>query len=329
MTILITGGAGYLGSVLSSVLLEREYRVRILDNFMFGTRSVLALAGHERVEIVRGDLCNGATIRAAVRDVDAVVHLGAIVGDPACARSPELARAVNLDASLNLFRLAQEHSVRRFVFASTCSNYGKLAENSDPATEDFQLRPLSLYAETKVAVEQKLLTSGNGSIVTTVLRFATLYGLSPRMRFDLTVNEFVLNLLVDRKLVVYGEQFWRPYVHVRDAARAIALVLESPPSLIASQVLNVGDSNENYRKLDLAEIISRRAANTNIEFVTRAEDPRDYRVCFDRIRTHLGYAITKRVPDGVEEVAHALELGLFEQPRSEFHSNTGRVAMVA
>jgi nucleoside-diphosphate-sugar epimerase len=329
MKILVTGGAGYLGSVLCSLLLERGYHVRILDNFNFGTRSVLTIAGHERLEIVRGDLRNHPILAEVLRDIDGVVHLAAIVGDPACARTPDVARAVNVEASLDLFRLAQAQSVSRFVFASTCSNYGRLGDNSDPATEDFQLCPLSLYAETKVAVEQQLLRSPTDSIITTVLRFATLYGLSPRMRFDLTVNEFVLNLLVDGKLVVYGERFWRPYVHVRDAARAIALVLESAEGLVAGKVFNVGDSNENYRKLDLANIISPRAPHASIEFVTKAEDPRNYKVCFDRIRTNLGYSITRRVPDGISEVARALELGLFEQPRSDFHTNTAMVSMVA
>src|SRR5690606_9162830 len=156
------------------------------------------------------------------------VHLAAIVGDPACAREPALARAVNLDASLALIREAERASVSRFIFASTCSNYGRMTDPAGYVTEASPLAPVSLYAETKVGVEQALLERAGGPMAVTALRFATVFGVSPRMRFDLTVNEFTQALLRDRKLLVFGEQFWRPYVHVRDVARAVALVVAAP-----------------------------------------------------------------------------------------------------
>jgi nucleoside-diphosphate-sugar epimerase len=321
MRVLVTGGAGYLGSVLSSLLLEANHEVRILDNFMYGARSLWALAGHDRLEIIRGDLCNKTTVRGVLRDVDAIVHLAAIVGDPACARQPLLARAVNWRGSVDLIDASRQAGVSRFVFASTCSNYGRIAENSTAATEDFELRPLSQYAEAKVAVERHLLELPVSTMATTVLRFATLYGLSPRMRFDLTVNEFVLSMQAGNKLLVYGENFWRPYVHVRDAARAIALVLQSPSETVARQVFNVGDSEENYRKVDLVEIIRKRLGAGNVEFVHKAEDPRDYRVSFERIRSHLNYKISRRVPDGVDEITRALDIGMIEDPRDPYYHN--------
>ena len=160
-----------------------------------------------------GDVRDSATVARAVEHVDAVVHLAAIVGDPACARDPEAARAINEHGSLQLIRSAQTAGVSRFVFASTCSNYGRMNDTSVLATEEHELRPLSLYAETKVAVERELLGHGASTMAGTVLRLATLFGVSPRMRFDLTVNQFVMEMLVHRKLVVYGERFWRPYVH--------------------------------------------------------------------------------------------------------------------
>jgi nucleoside-diphosphate-sugar epimerase len=249
------------------------------------------------------------TVSRALAGVDAVVHLAAIVGDPACSRNPELARSVNLEGSRQLIELAGEHSVRHFVFASTCSNYGRMRETAIPATEDHELQPLSLYAETKVAVEQELICRGAADMATTVLRFATLYGMSPRMRFDLTVNEFVMRMLTDRALVVYGEQFWRPYVHVADAAAAIALVLRAGPEVVAGRVFNVGDTSENYRKRDLIEMVTKRTGPADIKFVARQEDPRDYRVGFERIREALGYTISMRVPNGIDEIAGAIESG--------------------
>ena len=321
MRILVTGGAGYLGSVLCELLLRSGQQVRAFDSLMHGGRSLLGLAGREGFAFQRGDMRDGDAVAEALAGVDAVVHLAAIVGDPACARDAELARAVNLDASLALFEAAQAAGVKRFAFASTCSNYGRMADTSVLATESHELRPVSLYAETKVGVEQALLAAPARTITATVLRLSTLYGLSPRMRFDLTVNEFVKELVVQRKLVVFGEQFWRPYVHVRDAARAFQMVLEAPVERVAGQVFNVGDTNENYRKADLLELMSVRIPDADVQRVHKTEDPRDYRVSFARIHEQLGFTVTKRVPDGIDEIATALESGLVENPADSAYYN--------
>jgi nucleoside-diphosphate-sugar epimerase len=314
MWTLVTGGAGYLGSVLCERLLRAGHRVRAFDALLHGGRSLLGLAGRDGFEFRRGDVRDAEAVRAALAGMDAVVHLAAIVGDPACAKEPELARGVNLDASLALFEAAREAGVSRFAFASTCSNYGRMVDTSVLATESHELRPVSLYAETKVGVEQALLAAPAEPLAASVLRLSTLYGLSPRMRFDLTVNEFVKELVVHRKLVVFGEQFWRPYVHVVDAARAFEAVLEAPAARVAGQVFNVGDTRENYRKADLLELMAERIPGADVQRVHKTEDPRDYRVSFERIRERLGFAVTKRVPDGIEEIATALETGLVGDP---------------
>jgi nucleoside-diphosphate-sugar epimerase len=295
--------------------------VRAFDSLLHGGRALLGLAGREGFEFQRGDLCHPHDMQRALSGADAVVHLAAIVGDPACAREPERARAINRDASLALFEAARAGGARRFAFASTCSNYGRMVDTSVLASEDHELRPVSLYAETKVAVEQTLLAAPAQPIAATVLRLSTLYGLAPRMRFDLTVNEFVRELVVRRKLVVFGEQFWRPYVHVRDAARAFQMALEAPLERVAGQVFNVGDTRENYRKADLLELMSVRIPDADVQRVHRAEDPRDYRVSFERIRERLNFAVTRRVPDGIEEIATALEAGLFENPDDPAYGN--------
>lgn len=321
MKILITGGAGYLGSHLSMHLTKAGHEVRVLDALLYGGESLLSLAGQKGFEFQRGDLRDAGAVQTALQGVDSVVHLASIVGDPACARNPAMAREVNLDASRDLIDASRRAGVRRFVFASTCSNYGRMTDTSVLATEESELRPVSLYAETKVGVEKELLALPAEPMAATVMRFSTLYGLSPRMRFDLTVNEFVMEMLLSRKLVVYGEQFWRPYVHVRDAARAVAMVLESRGDRVAGQVFNVGDTRENYRKADLLELIRERVPDADVQTVPKAEDPRDYRVSFERIRKRLDYSITRRVKDGIMEIAAALEAGLIANPRNPVHYN--------
>jgi nucleoside-diphosphate-sugar epimerase len=303
MKILITGGAGYIGSTLTPFLLAAGHQVRVLDYLAYGGQSLLGVWAHPGFEFIPGDIRDREVVRMAVGDRDAVVHLAAIVGDPACSREPDLARSTNLDASLALIAESQSAGVERFIFASTCSNYGKMKDSSQYVDEESELSPVSLYAETKVAIETTLLQSGRSEHwCPTPLRFATIYGVSPRMRFDLTVNEFTMELLTKKHLKVYGEQFWRPYVHARDAARAIDLVLNSPPAMVGGCVFNVGATDQNFQKQQLVEMIRPHAPDAIVEFVHKAEDPRDYRVSFARITDRLGFKITRTVAQGIAEI---------------------------
>ena len=319
MKVIITGGAGYVGSVLTALLLAEGHQVRVLDSLAHGGDSLLGAWCHPGFEFVRGDVRDHATVKAAVSGRDAVVHLAAIVGDPACARNPDLARAVNLDASLQLIEESQTAGVERFVFASTCSNYGKMKDTDAYVDEESELSPVSLYAETKVAVELALLKSplGNGWSPTP-LRFATVYGVSPRMRFDLTVNEFTMEMLTRKHLKVFGEQFWRPYVHVRDAARGIATVLQSPIEKVRGRVFNVGATDQNFQKQQLVKLIQPYAPDAVVEYVRKTEDPRDYRVSFSRIAGELGFETSRSVPQGIEEIARLVServIGEFDHTR--------------
>jgi nucleoside-diphosphate-sugar epimerase len=311
MNILVTGGSGYIGSVLTQQLLAAGHRVRVIDYLAHGGDPLLAIWGHPDFEFIRGDIRDRDTVREAVSGRDAVVHLAAIVGDPACARNPELARAINLDASLMLVEESQRAGVQRFLFASTCSNYGKMEDEAQYVDEESQLRPVSLYAETKVAVEMALLRTGcSDGWCPTTLRFATIFGVSPRMRFDLTVNEFTMEMLTTKHLKVFGEQFWRPYVHVRDAARGIQLILNSPAASVGGQVFNIGATNQNFQKKQLVDLIRPYAPGAVVEFVHKNEDPRDYRVSFARIASQLGFQITRTVPQGIEEIARLVNGGV-------------------
>ncbi len=304
MKILVTGGAGYIGSTLVPLLLNAGHSVRVLDKLNHGGGSLLAVWSDPAFDFRFGDVRDRSAIASALSGMEAVVHLAAVVGDPACARDPELARSVNLEASLSLIEESRRSGVQRFVFASTCSNYGKMKDANQFVDEESELRPVSLYAETKVAVEKFLVASANGQGWSpTPLRFATIFGTSPRMRFDLTVNEFTMEMLVKKRLVVFGEQFWRPYVHVRDAARAIKLILESASGKVAGRVFNVGATDQNFQKQQLVELIRPHAPDAVVEYVHKAEDPRDYRVSFSRINDQLGFHITRTVREGIAEVS--------------------------
>jgi nucleoside-diphosphate-sugar epimerase len=296
--------------------------VRVLDSLVVGDgSSVLPNWGTSSYEFMRGDVRDEDARNTALSGVHAVVHLAAIVGDPACSRDPALARDVNLEATRLLLEDCQQHGVSRLVFASTCSNYGKMAETDAMATEEWELRPVSLYAETKVAAELDILAANRPGFSTTCLRFATVYGVSPRMRFDLTVNEFARDALLSGELVVYGEQFWRPYVHVRDAARAIMGVLAASVDDVGGEVFNVGSASQNLRKQDLVEMLLDRLPETTVERVPQIEDPRDYRVSFAKIEKILGYGAARTVPQGFDEVLALLGSGVIEDPFASVFRN--------
>ncbi len=324
-TVLVTGGAGYIGSLLVSHLLDTGYRVVVFDKLSFGGESLVPVWGRDGFTFVRGDICSPDPLRQVFerQPIDHVVHLAAIVGDPACAKEPELARKVNYDASVRLLDLAAAFKVKRFVFASTCSNYGKMSDAGAFVDETSPLAPVSLYAELKVQVEKVILNglTRTGDFCPVCLRFATVYGISPRMRFDLTVNEFTKELALGRELSVFGEQFWRPYCHVRDFSRAIRLALTAAPEKVAYNVFNVGDTGENYRKSMIIDEIRKFIPDARVKYIAKNEDPRDYRVAFAKIATELGFQVSRRVPDGIREIKQLIDDRVLEDPDDARYRN--------
>ena len=301
---------------------SKRLYVRVLDKLSFGGEPIVDLLNDNKFEFQLGDVTNASDVKNAVSGMDAVVHLASIVGDPACAQEPELARNTNIDGSFLLYQEAYKAGVTRFVFASTCSNYGKMDDPESFVTEDSTLSPVSLYAETKVEVENFLLNQRRDTNISpTCLRFSTVYGLSPRVRFDLTVNEFTRELSLGRELVIFGEQFWRPYCHVVDLARSAIAVIETSKDDVNFEVFNVGDTSENYTKKMIVEEISKQIPNTKISYVQKDEDPRDYRVSFQKIKERIGFEITKKVPDGISQIIYSLKSGFFKNPDDRKFSN--------
>ncbi len=303
MKVLVTGGAGYIGSVLVRQLLNKGYEVRAFDSLKFGGEALYDVMLHPNFEFMKGDIRNAEEVDKALHGIDAVAHLAAIVGDPACKKFSEEANETNWHGSVALFNAAEKKGVKRFVFASTCSNYGKMPDPDSFVVESSALNPVSLYAELKVKFEKFLLEENKDSrICSTALRFSTVYGFSPRIRFDLTVNEFTRNATVHGEQEIWGQQFWRPYCHVDDLARSVVLVLESAEEKVRANVFNVGSTEENYNKGMVIKEVCKVVPNVKVNYVESNEDPRDYRVNFDKIKNELGFTITKTVPDGVREI---------------------------
>ncbi|MDC0253306.1 NAD(P)-dependent oxidoreductase [Bacteriovoracales bacterium] len=320
--VLVSGGAGYIGSVMIRLLLEKGYKTRVIDKLEFGGESIVDLLNNNDFEFIKGDIRQKDDLKKALKDIDYVVHLASIVGDPACAQEPELATSTNFEGTKLFYNLANEMGVKKFLFASTCSNYGKMDDPSTLINEESPLNPISLYAETKVKSERFLLDQPKSSICKpTILRLSTVYGLSPRPRFDLTVNEFTRDLALDKELLIFGEQFWRPYCHVVDLARAFITVIGSSEKDVAFDVFNVGNTDENYQKKMLVDEISKQIPNVKIKYVHKEEDPRDYRVSFEKISSKLGYKTTKTVPEGIRDIISSVQLGFFKDPYDAKYKN--------
>ena len=293
-----------------------------MDILYFGGQSLVEVYNHPNFEFVKGDVRKKDDLNVGIKGMDSVVHLAAIVGDPACSKQPELAEETNWVATKTLYDMCSEtNHIKQFIFASTCSNYGMM-EGDGFVKEESPLGPISHYAKLKVRFEKYLLNKiPTNSMAATSLRFSTVYGLSPRMRFDLTVNDFIREVTMGKELIVYGEQFWRPYCHVVDLARSCILVLESGEEKVTQNVFGVGDTKENYTKKMIVEEILKIVPRANVKYIQKNEDPRDYRVDFSKIKNELGFEITKTVPDGLFEVYSFLDSGLLSDPYSIKYKN--------
>jgi len=316
--VLLLGGAGYLGSVLVRKLLSRNYHVRVLDILAYGKSSLAELEGTPGFELVEGDFRHIGTVVQCVKGMDAVIHLGAIVGDPASGIDEELTVEINLAATKMVAEVSKGYGVQRFIFASTCSVYGA---SDEVLSERSVLKPISLYALTKVQSEEALLALSDASFAPTILRFATIYGLSPRPRFDLVVNLLAAKAVCDGEITIYGGEQWRPFVHVDDAAQAIIISLEAPLEKVKGQIYNVGSNGQNYRIHQIGQMIKQVLPQTEIVTDSRKVDVRNYRVSFDKIQRELNLRSQKSVEDAILEIGDAIQQGRITDFQRPEYSN--------
>jgi nucleoside-diphosphate-sugar epimerase len=325
--VLITGGAGYIGSLLTSELLRAGYHVTVIDSLLFGGESIIPFLPHPKFHFVKADVTEPRTIKDSLKEgwqrPDAIVHLAAIVGWPACqAVGKQVAWRYNVEATKNVFGQAVDLGVERFVFASTYSSYGMSSEGR-LLTEESPLHPHSLYAETKAACEEFLLSQKDPACAPLIFRLATLYGISPRTRFDLLVNQFVLDAFTRRDLIIYQRGYSRSFIHIRDAVRGMILGLEAERAKVCSEVFNLGTDEGNYSKDDIVRLILKRMPETVVEYrdLTFGGDVRDIAVSFAKIKQVLGFETTLDADDGIRELLFALKTGIIRNPTDEKYRN--------
>ncbi len=324
--VLVIGGAGYIGSHTVDTLLSQGGEVRVLDRLMFGDNSLAEFRNHPRFSLITGDVTDIAKLTAAMKDCSAVVHLAGLVGDPACALSPELTRHANTIATRMAREVAESLGVHRFIFASSCSVYGV---SDKKVSETATLNPVSLYAKTKIDSERELLGTVRDDFFVTVLRFATVFGHSRRPRFDLVANLFTAQAVTDGRITVIGPNQWRPFIHVRDLARAVAMTLRADPYVAQGQVFNVGDDRLDTTILGLAEQVKSVVSPYRPVEIAVSENPQDrrnYAICTDKIRTILGFRAETTIAAGVREMVDHFRAGDYADYRAAEYSNVAVTA---
>jgi len=318
--VLLLGGGGYVGTVVAGHLLDTGYSVRCLDPFVYGHEHAIGhLLNCSAFEYQNGDMGDTSALDRALDGVTDVAILGGLVGDPITKSFPGPSAAINEDSITSVVsHLAGRDHLRRVIFVYTCSNYGLVPDDA-LANETTQLSPLSLYAKAKVEMEKLVLSQkGKTAFEATVLRFATAFGLSPRMRFDLTVSQFAREMALGRDLVVFDPDTWRPYCHVCDFARLIRRVIEAPSHRIDYQVFNAGGDVNNSTKRSLVETIRKYVPDATITIQQHGSDPRNYRVDFSKLVNQLYFVPQWSIDDGVRQVVNAVREGLYAGPDENF-----------
>jgi len=316
--VLVTGGAGYVGSVLVEKLLAKGYRVKVLDSLLH-YNGIESFKGNKDFEFIKGDIRHLEDLCRAVNDVYAVCHLAGIVGDPACNIDYTETVTVNLEATKSLVEICKMFKTKRLIFASSCSVYG--ASKDIILNEGSFLNPISSYAKTKIDSEKIILNCNDSDILPTILRFGTVYGQSRRMRFDLVVNILTAKAVTEGAMTVFHGETWRPMIHVDDAANSYLTILEAPDELVSNEIFNVGSNLQNSQMKDLGVLVEEAIQGSKLELVTKNEDERNYRVSFDKIFNLLGYRTNKTIVDGIKEMADNLTNGEINDYKDKIYYN--------
>lgn len=306
-SILVTGGAGYIGSVLTANLLRSGNKVRVLDRMYFGIETIAEYLSNPFFELIKDDIRYAD--KKVFGGIDTVIHLAALSNDPTCELDSSITKSINYKGTVRMAKLAKEMGVKRFIFSSSCSVYG--AGSSLQLTEESLLNPISLYAKAKVIAEKELLKLADDDFTVTILRNATVYGLSKRMRFDLVVNIMTLNAFKNKKIYISGGGLqWRPNIHIQDVAEAFIKAIEAPSEKVQKQIFNTGSNEQNYQVIQIANMVKKVMPDIIIENVPSDPEKRDYNINFDKIHDILGFSVKKNVNDGILEIKSALDNGV-------------------
>ena len=316
--ILLIGGAGYIGTVLTEYLLSKKLKVSCLDALLYSNKdSIKNFKKNKNYQFFTGDLRKKNTYINLLKKTDAVIILAGLVGDPITKKYKKLSNSINLQGMKKfILDCSKIKNIERLIFISTCSNYGLSKKKKIIFTEKSKLKPLSIYATQKVQIEKFLMTfKKNKSFSPCILRFATAFGLSPRMRFDLTVNHFTKSILENKKLEIYDAETWRPYCHVKDFARLIYLTIICNKQKIAFEIFNAGNTKNNFRKIDIVNKVKKILPVQNISFKKNDIDKRNYKVDFKKVKKILNFRTKFSLEYGINEIYKALKNNQFRKNR--------------
>lgn len=313
-SIILIGGEGYIGTVVRNFFLKKKFKVNSIDNVIY-KQSLKIDKSNKNFKFIKYDFANKKIFNFLDKlDHENLIVLGSIVGDPITKKYPDITKKINLEATERLLKYALKKGFRKIIFVSTCSNYGIFDKNS-LAKENSRLNPKSLYAKTKVKIEkklQKIVKKGNSEI--TILRFATAFGLSDRMRFDLTINQFVREIYLNKKIEVYDPYTWRPYCHVKDFANIIfQIVSKENVKRSRCEIFNAGSSKNNFNKMMLINKIKKYIKNFKIVLQNDSADQRDYKVNFSKIKKIYGFKKITSIDEGIKEILKELKKGKFKK----------------
>ena len=317
--VLVIGGGGYIGSVLVRRLLASGYGVVVLDRLFYGKASLAGLEGTPNMQFVLGDTRRIDDLVPAIQDADAVVHLAELVGDPVCAYDPTSTLEINFLATSMVARICSYLQVNRLVYMSSCSVYGAGSDPDEMLDEGSTLAPVSLYAKTKINCERAIMGMSKGNFSPCILRLATVFGMSPRPRFDLVVNAFSAQAVADGRMEVFGGGQWRPHIHVSDVVGAICAALEAPIRAVGNEVFNIVGTNQ--RIIDVAETVKTVVPDARLSVHSGRTDLRDYRVSGQKAEKVLGFKAKKNIAFGAREIAEAMRSGIVKDYRDPVYHN--------
>ncbi len=312
-TVLVTGGAGYVGAVLVPKLIDKGYRVKVIDLYLFGDDILGSVKGHANLEEIKGDIRDTELVEKAMHSVDAVIHLACISNDPSYELDPELGKSINYDAFIPLVDTAKRNGVKRFIYASSSSVYG--VKDEPEVTETLSLEPLTDYSKYKAECEKVLLDSADDSFTVTIIRPATVCGYSPRLRLDLTVNILTNHAINKGVITVFGGDQKRPNIHIEDMTDLYLLLLELPAQKIHKQIFNAG--YQNFKIMDIAKMVDRVLGGRVDIKVTPTNDNRSYHISSTKIMNALGFHPRHTLEEAVEDLKKRFEEGKIPNPMDD------------